>query len=122
MVHVRAARTAAGRYVVTEVRITGADVTPEGVRNVPLARIIADLNTGSSTDGQRPRLTRPDGSAPDDFYRLVARAYGTYAAESRAPGKAMAHEAGVPTTTAHRWIREARRRGHLPPGRRGVAG
>lgn len=70
----------------------------------------------------RPPLQRPDRTDPGAFYALVANAYGQYAAESRAPAKAIAEEAGVPTTTAHRWIREARRRGFLPPGRKGRAG
>ena len=28
----------------------------------------------------------------------------------------------VPVTTAHRWVKEARRRGFLPPGRKGRRG
>jgi hypothetical protein len=70
----------------------------------------------------RPRLTRPDGAAPEGFYPRVAAAYTEYAPQTRAPAKEMAAEAGVPVTTAHRWIREARRRGFLPPARKGKAG
>lgn len=70
----------------------------------------------------RPRLTRPDGATPDEFYPRVAAAYSQYALRTTAPAKEMAAEAGVPTTTAHRWIREARRRGFLPPARKGKAG
>ena len=70
---------------------------------------------------RRP-LGRPDGTDPDEFYRLVSRAYGEYATETNAPAKAIAEEAGVPVTTVHRWIREARRRGFLPPARKGRAG
>lgn len=71
---------------------------------------------------QRKRLTRPDGADPDEFYPLVARAYFEYAPKTRAPAKEIAAEAGVPVATAHRWIREARRRGFLPPARKGKAG
>lgn len=71
---------------------------------------------------KRTSLTRPDRSDPEEFYELVARAYGEYTAHSNAPAKAIAEEAGVPVTTVHRWIREARRRGFLPPARKGRAG
>jgi hypothetical protein len=68
----------------------------------------------------RPRLTRPDGSDPDAFSRLIARAYGDAVRDGdRAPAKTLAEEAGVPVTTVHRWIRDARRSGHLAPTKRG---
>jgi hypothetical protein len=70
----------------------------------------------------RPRLTRPDGASPEEFYPRVAAAYSQYVSRTRAPAKEMAAEAGVPITTAHRWIREARRRGFLTPARKGKAG
>lgn len=68
----------------------------------------------------RGGLGRPDGT--DAFYQQVARAYRQYAEESRAPAAAIADEAEVPVRTVHRWIAEARRRGHLPEGRRGRVG
>lgn len=71
---------------------------------------------------RRPSLRRPDGSDPDAFYREVATAYASAAAESSRPAAALAEEAGVPVTTVHRWVREARRRGLLPPGKKGKAG
>jgi hypothetical protein len=70
---------------------------------------------------KRAALSRPDGSDPETFYRLVASAYNQYAQEVRAPAKAIAEEAGVPVSTVHRWVREARRRGFMPPGRKGRA-
>jgi hypothetical protein len=70
----------------------------------------------------RDRLTRPDGTDPERFYRLVAEAYREYAEETRAVAHRIAEEADVPVTTAHRWIREARARGFLPPGRKGRVG
>jgi hypothetical protein len=79
---------------------------------------------GSARSPQRTRapLARPDGRDPDDFYARVAEAYREYAPHTRAPAAEIAREAGVPATTAHRWIREARRRQFLPPGRKGKAG
>jgi hypothetical protein len=70
----------------------------------------------------RATLTRPDGSNPDAFYARVADAYREHALRSRAPSVGIATEAGVPVATARSWVREARRRGHLPPGKKGKAG
>jgi hypothetical protein len=71
---------------------------------------------------QRPTLTRPDGSDPDGFADRVAEAYREYVMETRSPALKIAEEAGVPVGTARGWIREARRRGKLPQGRKGKAG
>lgn len=84
------------------------------VRSISAQRLVSEI--------EREALTRPTGQDPDEFYRLVARAYSDYAAQTNAPAKALAAEAKVPTTTAHRWVREARRRGFLPPARKGKAG
>lgn len=73
------------------------------------------------TSAKRDRLTRPDGSDPDAFYRAVAEAYREYLTTTKAPATAIAEEADVPVGTVYRWVREARRRGHLPPGERGRA-
>jgi hypothetical protein len=70
----------------------------------------------------RPKLTRPAGRDPDAFYQQVARAYAEYASQTRAPAIEIAKEAGVPVGTARGWVREARRRGHLRPGRQGKVG
>jgi hypothetical protein len=71
---------------------------------------------------ERPRLGRPDGTDPDSFYAQVAAAYREYAPQTRAPAVKIAEEAGVPVGTVRGWIREARRRGKLPQGRKGKAG
>lgn len=70
----------------------------------------------------REPLSRPDGTDPDAFSHRVATAYLAAVESTGAPAKALAEEAGVPVTTVHRWIREARQRGHLPPARKGRAG
>ncbi|WP_432169719.1 hypothetical protein [Streptomyces sp. 1222.5] len=69
------------------------------------------------TKDSRPKLTRPGGEDPEKFYALVARAYREVAAQTARPAPVLAEEAGVPVATTRRWIAEARRRGHLPPGR-----
>jgi hypothetical protein len=59
---------------------------------------------------------------PDSFYREIAYAYLDLAQVSTRPVAELAEASGVPTTTAHRWIKEARRRHFLPPGHPGKAG
>jgi hypothetical protein len=58
----------------------------------------------------------------EDFYREIARMYGLLTRNGTAPAPALAAANGVKVSTVHRWIKEARRRGHLPPARRGKAG
>ncbi|MFG3300990.1 hypothetical protein [Micromonospora chersina] len=69
-----------------------------------------------------PRLSRPDGRDPDAFYRQVAEAYSAAVSKSRKVAPVLAEQAGVPVPTVHRWVAEARRRGFLPPARKGRAG
>jgi hypothetical protein len=64
----------------------------------------------------------PGRGRPDHFYREVAVVYLDYAQDSHRPAVDLAERHEVPITTAHRWIKEARRRGFLPPGRPGKAG
>ncbi|SCL25424.1 hypothetical protein GA0074694_6197 [Micromonospora inyonensis] len=71
---------------------------------------------------EMPKLTRPDGTNPDGFYRLVAAAYVAAVASSGKPAAVIAERSEVPVATVHRWIAEARRRGFLPPARKGRAG
>jgi hypothetical protein len=75
---------------------------------------------------RQARRLRPDAGngrrRPDAFYRDVAHAYLELASESARPASELAETHDVPVTTAHRWIKEARRRGFLPPGRPGKAG
>jgi hypothetical protein len=70
----------------------------------------------------RKRLKVPAGAKSDGFYRQVASVYGALAATSNRPAVELAEANGVPVTTAHRWINEARRRGFLPPGQKGRRG
>jgi hypothetical protein len=67
-------------------------------------------------------LSRPNGSDPDAFYREVAEAYRDVVQDHRNVAVVLAEEANVPVGTVHRWIMEARRRGFLPPARKGRAG
>ena len=71
---------------------------------------------------EQTALTRPDGSDPEAFYRLVAARYTATLADTAKVAPVLAAEAGVPIPTVHRWIAEARRRGFLAPARQGKAG
>lgn len=71
---------------------------------------------------ETPKLSRPDGTDPESFYRQVAEAYVIAVRRSNKPAADLADQAGVPVATVHRWIAEARRRGHLAPARKGRAG
>jgi hypothetical protein len=55
---------------------------------------------------------------PDTFYQEVATAYMTLASMDRRPATVLAEQNNVPITTVHRWVKEARARGFLAPGRR----
>jgi hypothetical protein len=54
----------------------------------------------------------------DDFYRAVGALYEDLAQDLRAPAGAIADANHVPVTRVHRWVKEARARGFLAPGRR----
>jgi len=100
---------------------------PPASRQVPtwVYRRLTELDARSEAP-TRPRLKlrippRP-GKRADEFYRRVAEAYGWLATRSRRPAAELAELNDVPITTVHRWIKEARHRGFLGPGRRGGAG
>jgi len=64
----------------------------------------------------------PKGRITEEFLNTVAAAYARATAEGVAPGPAIAKQADVPVRTVHGWIAQARKRGILPPARRGRAG
>jgi hypothetical protein len=74
-----------------------------------------------SQEQSRPKLGRPNGRDPDSFYRLVATVHAEAVSHGLPPAPTLASEAQVPVRTVHGWIREARRRGFLPPTRRGTS-
>jgi transposase-like protein len=58
---------------------------------------------------QAPAAPPPD-ARDDVWYWLLLSTYSQRAATSRRAGVELAREYGVPTTTLHRWLKEARRR------------
>ena len=100
----------------------------------PGTRGLVSLDTGWET-GEAVPYRRPDGprvpirladdtgrGRTDEFYATVAGIYQELAQSSPRPAIELAEANQVPVTTAHRWIKEARRRGFLGPGRPGKAG
>jgi len=62
---------------------------------------------------------RPGERGPDDFYRDIGAVYERLSATTGRPAPDLAQQAGVSVSTVHRWVKEARRRGLMAPGRRG---
>ena len=67
------------------------------------------------------RMSVPDSRPyPQSFYEQVAETYGKLTASgSRRPAQEIADASGVPVSTVHRWVKEARRLQLLPEGQRG---
>lgn len=133
--------------VVTHVLIAAPDIDTEVLRNVHPHRLLAQMNQGtvvaairflqddsSLTLGElrdrvrppkrrkRKPLGRPDAARDrDGFYQAVAIQYRSAATESGRPAMVLAEENEVPVETVRRWVKEARRRGHLSAGRKGRA-
>lgn len=122
---------------------------PEGLalddlRSIALPAIEASLNDGTIHEALTRQRIRLEGSAapapprpptkremrfsipkgrkyPDRFYVAVALVYRQLVANGIRPGPALAEANGVPVSTVHRWIKEARSRGLLAPARKGGA-
>lgn len=70
-----------------------------------------------------PTLYQPEKRPyPDSFFYEVALAYSSVSRWSDRPAVEISEAHDVPVSTVHRWIKEARKRGFLPPGRAGKVG
>jgi hypothetical protein len=80
----------------------------------------APVHTGLSVTWEpRAKLDVSDrGKRPDDFYRRVAELHAELGSLSPKAAQLIADANEVPVSTVYRWLKEARRRGLLPPGRR----
>lgn len=110
---------AQGRLAITNLCLYGEEIDADTITSISITRIHAAAN-------QVPRAHRP---APANFrdrselYPWVAEAYWFYASTvGRGVAVAIAADVGVPASTVHGWIRDARRHGFLPPGRKGRTG
>lgn len=135
-IQVRVARRA-GRFVVIGVELE-AGLDAETWRQIPIGRIDTALNCSPvalaavGAPGQagssmlRPKMKiriPPAGQRGDGFYRSVAELYRWCAGNGVPnPAERIATANDVPATRVHGWIRDARRRGMLPPARKGKIG
>ena len=121
-----------GRVHVVALHVEGI-VSAEVLRLIPIGRIEALANnlfhphgttTGWRDIARLPEdlLVAPGRSRPDAFYATVASTYRHLVSTTSRPVVELALANDVPRSTAHRWVKEARRRGMLPPGRPGKAG
>jgi hypothetical protein len=129
------------RWVVDELHYSLPRITARDLRDLPLGKVeawvnqlvqqgLVDVLGAKLSDAVQfadplwvPKLP-PTSKGPkgDEFYRWFGEIYGKAAVVSTQPAKDLAEAWDKPITTIHRWTREARRRGHLPPaepGRRG---
>ena len=121
-----------GRLYVVALHVEGI-VSAEVLRAIPVGRIEALANARRHPQPAArdwpPEARLPDRllqedprRRPDEFYATVAAAYRHLATATHRPVVELATANEVPRTTAHRWVKEARRRGLLAPGRPGKAG
>lgn len=126
-------------------KLPGAPITGQMLRDVPIAKIELRINRrlfppietfpnrrGDDavfmlTSGKTIRyhdLLQPIGNPKrvEDFYEIVALQHQALARDEYNPTAKIAEINGVALTTAQGWVARARRRGLLPPGRRGRPG
>ena len=100
----------------------GAEITTAAIRSWPLTIAIglAERAFANAAHEQPDEVwllvRRPNGT--DRWYRDFARVFQLAKTRYPAPAAAIAERSDVPVATVHRWTREARRRGHLPPDAR----
>lgn len=75
------------------------------------AKLSGSLRLPTSPEGRRRK--------PDSFFEAVARAYTVAATRSEKPAVLLAEHNDLDVELVHQWVREARRRRLLDPGRRG---
>jgi hypothetical protein len=129
-VRVRLGQADDGRLHVAAIHIDGNDlpISANTLRAVPLGRIEAHANAHRTGDRHEDAAIPDDlftlegRGRSDDFYAHVAAVYRHLVGQTKQPVQSIAEANNVPKTTAHRWIKEARNRGLLPPGRPGKAG
>jgi hypothetical protein len=118
-----------GAYVVTEVRCSrrsrGPEVTSEGIRAIPVARILhvaaLDVNKGVFGPWSDRDTLRAQGPT-DESLRVTAQIYRMAHVVRDNPTAAVSSALGLPKPTASRWVQMARKRGFLGPAESRKAG
>ena len=125
-IYVKWTYTDDGRSHLSGLHISDVPITADLLRAIQVGRLenagqnLADATLGFLQD--LIPLRREKGEDPDAFADRVAKYYKMFSGISSKPAKMISETSGVPLATVHGWIREARLRGKLPPGKRGKAG
>ncbi len=116
------------RFVPDNVRATALPSLsgPALPEDEPTAEDLADVDAALARATVELSVSKPTGRLkvpgsrvkPDEFYEQVARVYTQLAGSGPRPAAVIAEANGVPASTVHRWVREARRRGLLSAGER----
>jgi hypothetical protein len=128
-----------GRFVIKDLDITIEGVGPDQLEwiaaklcpliearmNAQARNIMDRVDRAFGKRNYRYRLNVPrDRSEPftDEFFQEVAALYLLAVEEGLKPAPTISAANNVTPQAARGWIRQARIRGHLPPGRRGKVG
>lgn len=115
-----------GRIYLSGLCLPHLPITADLLRSVPVGRLEnlprADNPSSRVAVEELPTLRRNQGEDPSAFAERVAKYYRAFSQLSSKPAKLISEHSEVPLPTVHGWIREARLRGKLPPGRKGKAG
>jgi hypothetical protein len=99
----------------------GEPITARRLRALRLGALDLMVSAAAATSGPKPQsdtLAPPSSRGySDEFYDHVADVYRAALARDARPVVSIMAEAGVPRSTAARWVKEARRRGRLGPAR-----
>jgi len=120
----RYGRSPSGRWALSGVMLLGDAITSAQLRKVPVAALENSWNLSNAQASAKrdeisdlPPLKRTPDMTPEAFSRLVAEHYRRWADLVPHAVPAMAADCGASRATVHSWVREARLRGFLPPGR-----
>jgi hypothetical protein len=117
----RAARSFTRRYLGAKhwlADMQRAQVPGTGTRQAPLHELgevepVEPPDLGATLDVPAAK------PYPDRFYQEVAETFRRLAPWHRSPATVIAEDNAVPPSTSHRWVKIARQKGFLEPGRRG---
>ena len=97
-------------------QVTSPNLSPEARRLPPAASLEKSARPVAGRQGLSLEIPSTYRKT-DEFYAQVARVFEAAAQASTQPAIDIANANGLPKTTVHRWIREARRRGVMKPTR-----
>lgn len=106
--------------------VAGHNFEPVSTIRNTLGRVDSDPSflQSPSKRGRRYRLASnpPPGKIPDDYLRNVVKAYHSAVTHGLKPAPTIAGDLNQEVNTVRGWIKKARQRGLMPPGRAGYTG